>query len=408
MSQLLDCDEFMSELRNDDERTWAMYLFISSYSLDPNRINQLLDYIVFEATDKGDYNRAFKYPFYASQIFQFDIKPIIDAFFIKEESKVPSKELAQSIEGKDSDMILIDSLSTPKEENKKSGLLEKLFSFLDTKDELNPMLAGYFFKAFSGISNLCKDELLEYLFEFTNHIDNMIKHVDNRSISATLRSILGYTKNNESNKKKEEVVKKLVEALESVKNQEAAMNISWIIGKVIAEKEYLEYLMSKETVEKLFKSVNKNVSSCLKGVLNIIIKLYQVNVENQDSQMSNKIPDMKPVLEQSIKFLPIAKKLLEHKSKEITIPTTYGNRLNVLGIDKLSVIEWLQELINKYIEMKDDMVIKEVGKLKIPELLLFLMKEHYMNSILHLKVFTIFEGAIKSKISSYVKAVSTR
>jgi len=408
MSELLDCDEFMSELRNDDEPTWAMYLFISLYRLNADRINQLLNYIVVKPTKNDNKDRAFKYPFYASQIFQLDIKPIIETLFIKEGFDLTSTGSAQSIEGKDSNLILEDAVLTPRAEDKKSKLLEKLFSFVGTKDELNPMLAGYFFKIFSGISSVCKNDLLEYLFQFNNHIDNMIKHVHNRSISATLQLILGYTRNDQFKEEKKKVIEKLVERLESVDKEEAAMNISWILGKVIAEKEHLEYLMSKETVEKLFKSVYKNTSLCLKGVLNIIVNitknLPQPNVENSDSQTPNQIPDMKPVLQQSIKFLPTAKKLLEDKNKAINVYTTYGNDLNGLGIDKLYIIEWLQALI----AMKDDMVIREVKQLKIAELLLSLMKRHYMNSILHLKVLKIFEGAIESKIPSYVKAVSTR
>eukprot|EP00826_Nyctotherus_ovalis_P039470 TRINITY_DN3800_c0_g1_i5.p1 TRINITY_DN3800_c0_g1~~TRINITY_DN3800_c0_g1_i5.p1 ORF type:complete len:403 (-),score=73.95 TRINITY_DN3800_c0_g1_i5:706-1914(-) len=381
-------------------------------------MNELLDYIVVEPSIDSDDNRTYRhlnlltlrYPFYASEILQLGIKPVIDKFFTEHapaQSATISKGEASKYGAKQ--ILLVETVpSAGKSGGGECKLLEKLFSLAASKNPLNPVLAGYFFKAFDGIACVCKSELLKYLFRFDKHIDDMIEHVYNRSMSATLWAILKFEKEPGSSVEsdvfeadKRKVIEKLVVRLESSENPEGAMNISWILCKIVESKQHLKYLMSKEVAERLFASISSKGCISLEAVLNFIMKLYQVKVEVSLSQIFNEIPSMKPVLEQSAKFLSKAKGYLESGSKGNTLNTAYGSTAKTLGANKLHIVEWMQALI----AVKNEIVVKEVAKLGIGKLLLALVKTYYMNSILHLKVFNIFEDAIKSNFPSYLSTV---
>lgn len=72
-----------------------------------------------------------------------------------------------------------------------------------------------------------------------------------------------------------------------------------------------------------------------------------------------------------------------------------------LGFDRFKVVEWLYALV----QLHDDEVCKKIGELEFPQYLLQMMLSYEMNSFLHLKVFNIFEEAIKSGLENYIKTV---
>ena len=66
--------------------------------------------------------------------------------------------------------------SAPKSTNKYE-LFEKFLAFIDTDEELNPVLAGYFCKLFSVLIGNKPKEVFSYIYRNTNVIDNLVKHV---------------------------------------------------------------------------------------------------------------------------------------------------------------------------------------------------------------------------------------
>lgn len=79
----------------------------------------------------------------------------------------------------------------------------------------------------------------------------------------------------------------------------------------------------------------------------------------------------------------------------------YGDTLVPLGLDRLKVVEWLQALL----ALKDETVGIRIGELEIPKTILGLIKKYDMNSILHLKIYKIFEEALGTGLPSYLESV---
>lgn len=64
-------------------------------------------------------------------------------------------------------------------------------------------------------------------------------------------------------------------------------------------------------------------------------------------------------------------------------------------------MEWVHALV----QLHDEGLCKRLGDLQLPQRLLEMMLVHAMNSFLHLKIYSIFEEAIRSQLDSYVKTV---
>lgn len=101
-----------------------------------------------------------RYPFVACEIFEADIAPIMNAFFFTHALKASENTFGEpGVKKKDPsedyEVILAqDKVMTESQNNREQGknakpqqsLLEYLFSFVETDEELNPVLAGYFNK----------------------------------------------------------------------------------------------------------------------------------------------------------------------------------------------------------------------------------------------------------------------
>jgi SIT4 phosphatase-associated protein len=72
----------------------------------------------------------------------------------------------------------------------KFELFEKLLSFLDTEDELNPVLCGYFCKLFQVLVGNKAKEVFNYIYNHPECLDLLVRHVYNKSISDVLIRLL--------------------------------------------------------------------------------------------------------------------------------------------------------------------------------------------------------------------------
>lgn len=67
--------------------------------------------------------------------------------------------------------------NTAKRQNK-YFLFEKLLSFVDTDEELNPVLCGYFCKVFSVLVSNKPKEVYSYIYNNTSVLDNLVRHIN--------------------------------------------------------------------------------------------------------------------------------------------------------------------------------------------------------------------------------------
>jgi hypothetical protein len=77
------------------------------------------------------------------------------------------------------------------EEENKFQLLDRLFEFLRQEEELNPVLSGYFCKLVSLLISRKQKQLIPYIFsEKSDIIDNLVRHVGQKSISEVLNKLM--------------------------------------------------------------------------------------------------------------------------------------------------------------------------------------------------------------------------
>ena len=89
--------------------------------------------------------RAYKYPFLTTELLSFDVKEITDLFFLPK----PPTDKTESIQ---------ENVSGPQS----FPLLEKLLSLLNTEEEPNPVLMGYFYTVLGAIIDSKKSDLWKY------------------------------------------------------------------------------------------------------------------------------------------------------------------------------------------------------------------------------------------------------
>lgn len=139
------------------------------------------------------------------------------------------------------------------------GLLEKLFSFVNTSNEVNPVLAGYFFKVLQVIIEKRKLDLLEYIFTFREHIYNILKHSYNKSIADVLSKILSNedkfitgTTGEEYSAEKRSVLDKMVGKMEPSNSIEDITNNCFILCNLVDTKQHLDYFLNPDVIKRIY------------------------------------------------------------------------------------------------------------------------------------------------------------
>jgi serine/threonine-protein phosphatase 6 regulatory subunit 3 len=70
-----------------------------------------------------------------------------------------------------------------------------LLGFLDTDEELNPVLAGYFCKLFQVLAGNKPKEVFSYVYSHPQVIEKMIRHIYQKSVSEVLIRLLNVSEN---------------------------------------------------------------------------------------------------------------------------------------------------------------------------------------------------------------------
>ena len=138
---------------------------------------------------EDDEKRCFKYPFMAAEILSCENKKIIDIFFSPLDEANDTANTSKS--SKENKEIINESNNMLTKENiqKKFPILEQLLSILD-ESEINPVLAGYFFKVFEVLIAKNQYNLLLYIFNFNEHLEKLYKHSYNDYIAEILKKIV--------------------------------------------------------------------------------------------------------------------------------------------------------------------------------------------------------------------------
>lgn len=195
------------------------------------------------------------------------------------------------------------------EEENRFQLLDRLFMFLDTDEELNPVLSGYFCKLVSLLISRKQKQLIPYIFDpNSNIIDNLVKHVGQKSISEILNKLItqvdGELMHEQIQVKQQMVVEKLVEHLGPTVHEENNLNSSSIIQDMFETKDFFNILVKKDNIQRIadfatasMTESTKASKTCSLTVLNQIImhlieKIKKKGQNTDDKSNNNDDDDM--------------------------------------------------------------------------------------------------------------------
>jgi len=65
-------------------------------------------------------------------------------------------------------------------------LFEQLLSFLDTDEQVNSVLAGYFAKVFAVLLSGKAQDVYRYVYSHPRVLERMVRHLDQKSVSELL------------------------------------------------------------------------------------------------------------------------------------------------------------------------------------------------------------------------------
>lgn len=140
-----------------------------------------------------------------------------------------------------------NTASSPSDQAKKFPLLEKLLSFFG--NELNPVLAGYVVKILVSLLDKKRAEVLSYLHANRSHLDNLISHSSNSSVSEALSKLLSAGDPAEAAAvQRREILHQVIQ-----RPEDATLDGRWetAIGLVNARVE-LQYLIGPEMIRYIY------------------------------------------------------------------------------------------------------------------------------------------------------------
>lgn len=161
-----------------------------------------------------------------------------------------------------------------------TDLLDYFFSFIQTDNQLNFVLSGYFAKVFSHFLNHRQSLLMKYLFVMRPEIlDSFLSHLNRKSILECIYKILiSYSDDiPNSNEAKTELLKKVLKNF-NPDDIDIVTNISdFLIELFSVRKIYLSYINNIELFKFIFDFVLSNISN---SSFNFLIKVIQKANEN--------------------------------------------------------------------------------------------------------------------------------
>ena len=168
-------------------------------------------------------------------------------------------------------------------------LMSKLWSFVRTREEINPLLASFFSKVIQLLLNRRPNTILEYMEENASLVDDLVFHVDTSAIMDLIYRVVVCYENSITRVKvcnwlrDVKLVEKLISCLKDSSSSEALCNVCQLLSDIIracrdpqealkGEKDALLIeLEAEETIQKIVSAVtsskNKHLVNHGVGVL---------------------------------------------------------------------------------------------------------------------------------------------
>jgi len=211
---------------------------------------------------------------------------------------------------------------------------------------------------------------------------------------------------------KRDIIARLIDKLDPSNSIEGIMNCSYVLCYLIENKQYYDYFLSESVLVRLFKLAASSNPMSLRSVLTLIMifnkqRSHPENSSSMGGRSSGEAKETKMdftnMVKCSVEYLDYAKRYLIEENKNKELKTPYGESLVPLGLDRLKVVEWILSLI----PLNEETIVNKLLELNMGEVLLSLIKKYYMNTVLHQKVYKMFEEALalKTNVENYIEAV---
>lgn len=297
-------------------------------------------------------------------------------------------------------------------------LIHYLCNFLKNENELNPLLAGYFYKAMNALLSRYRIETIQFLEDHCI-IDQMIYHIYNKSISDLLFKILSndepsafQANETEENKtKKIKIVDKLFAKMISSEISDEIISSCMIICRMIDNKMIINYLTDIPQISKVYAIALRHHPVALRSGLTMIVNMikllfpapnaFEFSYGGGNSGNLQEIDlsyDQDIIISTIQHFSDIISILVQLSKLEYDQRSQSGSSSMTAGLAILKIVEWIYYITT----LKKNLGIAEIQKAnKLPSLLLNIMAKFKMNSTLHGKILQYFNEIINSKSQEF-------
>ena len=314
----------------------------------------------------------------------------------------------------------------PKNQHDSKSILEYFFDFLSTTPNTDSeeiyVLTGYFQRILTHLITSKGSIVIPFIFDSPQNIpDNLIKHLNKKSIAEIVNKILTYNDDSlkDLNEKKKLFITKILQDLNETENELKFECLSSLLISCLDKKEFFNLFMNENSlVELLYSSINKCDGKKLRNLINILIKINENILSNFDKPVTpNLIPENPMDLLNMIKnygldnnteeenqqpsnneenlkiYLSFLFKVLKENSFEFlndlnkfddnNLETTYQRNQKKLGLKKLSQIEFFRSIIdicvNSYAKKFYPENVEEIIKIADEKNIFWILNEIFLN-----------------------------
>lgn len=389
---------------------------------------ELIKYVIIVPTELDSYQRKYIFPYIANQILSisnYEYPYILENFFhnppskIKEDSKIleknslisSSNENAKS-ESKEEKLDVLQNLtpalleSLPRQlsieisqssniisdfqENKKGTiLLEELFAFLNSEDDLNTVLANYFHELVLALLRHNTLFMMDYILN--NKLPALFRHSYNDSICWILKDLLDLENCTEFLKKlMDEILNNCLLKFISQKKYTKTI-FARIFRNLFYEDLYFEYFMNENIMKLLFDNLKEDTVEIINSIFSKMVAIYE-------KFLYNKRLKFEKIIDYSISYLEKIEKILSDSSFQII--SHNPNKLNII-INSL-------DLVIGILSFNNDFLNKIFINTQFPRLMISFIKNAPKCSILISKILLIFKYFLRSQDLTIVEAFSLK
>ncbi len=307
------------------------------------------------------------------------------------------------------------------------SILEYFFDFLattpNTDSEEIYVLTGYFQRILNHLITSKGSIVIPFIFDSPQNIpDNLIKHLNKKSIAEIVNKILTYNDDSikDLNEKKKLFITKILQDLNETNIELKFECICSLLISCLDKKEFFNLFMNENSlIELLYSSINKCEGKKLRNLINILIKINENilsnfdkpvtpnlipenpmdllnmiknygldnNTEEENQQPSNNEENLKNYLnflfkvlkENSFAFLDDLNKFEDNNQ----IETTYQRNQKKLGLKKLAQIEFFRSIIdicvNSYAKKYFTENVEEIIKIANEKNIFWILNEIFLN-----------------------------